>query len=397
MPARAGARFPDRLQSGDLDRLTSGPVARKLRLDDQYREMQRGDVARRLQLHNQVTNIVNVTNVHPSYGTHYAGDRYYHGRISPNYTNGCFRSNYYGHRYFAGECWYPTWTPWVNWSWHYHCHTLWDPRPYWCRPVIYEPSVVWVWYQPPVWVSLPVVASGTWVDVEPVPVVGRFDLQLLAVRFVDPGHAEEKLGPRYRVWFRNNGENPITEPFDVMLFAGNDAKLTEGVPRSGVRVTSVEAGDVQSVDVRLPIEVYSLGRDSKGEPAPFETLHVLIDANREVSEKEEDNNGASISRAEILPVDPASFEVAPTQVASGGEIVLAGEGFGPEPGQLLVHLDGKELEGEILGWYDLGVRATLPNVALTAPAEAELVVVRGDGAAANPLKVTISPAGAEVP
>ena len=40
-------------------------------------------------------------------------------------------------------------------------------------------------------------------------------LQLLAVRFVDPGHPEEKTGPRYRVWFRNNSDLAIDKPFDV--------------------------------------------------------------------------------------------------------------------------------------------------------------------------------------
>ena len=66
------------------------------------------------------------------------------------------------------------------------------------------------------------------------------DLQLVAVRFVDPGHPQEKLGPRYRVWFRNNGDRPIVQPFDVMLFAGNDQRLTAGLPQAGVRVTSID-------------------------------------------------------------------------------------------------------------------------------------------------------------
>ena len=72
-------------------------------------------------------------------------------------------------------------------------------------------------------------------------------------------------------------------------------------------------------------------------------------------------------------------------------IVLAGEGFGPVPGQVLVHLAGLELEGEILGWYDLGVRLNLPNVPLAAATDAEVIVIRGDGAAANPLKITVLP------
>ena len=69
-----------------------------------------------------------------------------------------------------------------------------------------------------------------------------------------------------------------------MLFAGNDANLTQALPQSGVRVTSIKSGEMQSVDIRLPIEVYTMGRDSEGKPAPFATLHVLVDSQREVSE-----------------------------------------------------------------------------------------------------------------
>ena len=69
------------------------------------------------------------------------------------------------------------------------------------------------------------------------------DLQLVAVRFVDPGHPEEKLGPRYRVWFRNNGSQPIAQPFNVMLFAGNDERLAEGMAQAGVRVTAMEPAE----------------------------------------------------------------------------------------------------------------------------------------------------------
>ncbi len=403
MLSRAKSRFPDRLRSGQLDRITAGPVARQIRLADQYRALQKGDVVRRLDLHKQIPHAAGVPHAtsfsrlngghldhHP--GQH-AGGTFYHGRISPHYASHAFRHHYYGHHFFAGIYWYPRWTPWVSWSWHYRCHPIWDPRPVWCRPVIYAAAPAWTWYQPSVWVSLPVVASGTWVDVEPAVVHAKHDLQLLAVRFVDPGHPEEKLGPRYRVWFRNNSDQPITRPFDVMLFAGGE-DLAADLPSAGVRVTSIEAGDIQSVDIRLPVDVFAAGRDEKGDPAAFGTLHVLVDANRAVAESSEINNGTRIPRADVLPVDPAAFEVDPIRPAAGGEVLLAGEGFGPQPGKLLVHIDGQELEGEILGWYDLGVRATLPKVALAAATEAELIVIRGDGAAANPLKITISP---EVP
>jgi len=376
-----------------------GPTAKKLQLSQQYHAMQKGDVARRLNIQHHTGKMVgakaNLTigraGIHGHASPARLPHNYYQGRISPHYTASAFKLHYWGHRSFAGSHWYPHWTPWVSWAWHYNCHSLWDPRPGWCRPVVYMPCHHWTWYRSPVWISLPVVTAGTWVDVQPVVIVDKFDLQMLAVRLVDPGHPDEKLGPRYRVWLRNNSDKPIVRPFDVLLLAGNGKELAQGAQQAGVRVTSIEAGDVQAVDIRLPIEAYSMGRDALGQPTPFETLHVIVDANREIAETSETNNGVQVARAEIPLVDPAAFEVEPIQATVGGEVLLAGEGFGPRPGQLLVHLGELELEGEILGWYDLGVRATLPNLPLAAPTAAELIVIRGDGVAANPVKITISP------
>jgi hypothetical protein len=252
-----------------------------------------------------------------------------------------------------------------------------------------------VYYEVPVWMPLPQVRCGTWVDVDPVVVSVKHDLQLMAVRFVDPGHPEDQLGPRYRVWFRNNSDTAITQPFDVFLAASDDEGLSGESPQAGVRVTSAEAGELQSVDIRLPFAGDSSVADEQGDAARFATLHVLVDANREVSETLETNNGVTLRREEILPVDPAAFELDPTTAAVGDEVVLAGEGFGPEPGQVLLHLGGIEMEAEVLGWCDLGVRLALPDLPLAAPTEAELIVIRGDGAAANPLQITISPRQAD--
>ena len=369
------SRFHDRLKAGELDRLVAGQTAKKLHLAEQYRMFQHGDVARRLALQKH--------GLHPNF---------YLGVVSPTYKRHCLKYYYWGPKFFVGVYWYPKWNPWVAWSWNYRCRPYWDPRPIWCRPMVYASCPVWVYWRTPLWVPLPVVSCGTWVDLEPVtiPAVER-DLQLLAVRFVDPGHPEEKTGPRYRVWFRNNGVRPIAQPFNVMLFAGNDDKLRATLPQAGLRVTSIEAGETQSVDVRLPVEVYTMGRDAQGAPAPFSVLHVLVDAGREVPETTRTNNGTRLTPAEVLPVDPAAFELEPVVAKPGTEVLLAGEGFGPRPGRVLVQIDGKELDGEILGWYDLGVRLVLPKLAIVAPTEAEVIVVRGDGAAANPLKITITP------
>jgi hypothetical protein len=403
------SRFPDRLKSGDLDKIAKGHTAQKLKLGDQYRMMQQGDVARRMGLHNHALNVGKGNMLGPPHPGHtpplknvadfYVSRPYYHhGPISPHYAQSCFNFFYSGPGFFAGLCWYPHWHPWVAWSWNYYCHPFWDPRPIWCRPVIYVPYYDWVYWETPVWAPLPLAACGTWVDVQhPVVAEAQYDLQVLAVRFVDPGHPEENLGPRYRIWFRNNSDQAITKPFNLMLFAGNDNKMTADLPHAGVRITSIEAGDTQSVDVRLPISVAAMSRDAAGNPAPFEVLHVLLDSDREIEDITRTNNGAKIPRDEVLPVDPAAFEVDPSTLPVGNELVLAGEGFGPAPGQVLIQVAGQELQAEILGWYDLGVRIGVPQIDLKAPTPADVIVVRGDGAAANPIKITLlpGPAGPE--
>ncbi len=388
-------------KSGDLDHLTAGQTAKKLQLADQYRMFQQGDVARRMNLQKHVAglgsvnNAANANRLHNDMGV----DRlrghhpdFYHGLISPAYTSHCRRYYYWGPTFFAGPCWYPMWRPWVEWSWYHRCHPLWDPRPVWCRPVIYDPCPQWVYREVPAWEPLPAVSCGTWVDLAPVVIAPTaYDLELVAVRFVDPGHPDENLGPRYRVWFRNNSSQPITQPFNVVLLASNGDRLAAELPQAGVRVTAIEAGDTQSVDIRLPVEVYAMNPNAPADQPPFTVLHVMVDADQEILETTRANNGAQLAPAEILPVDPAAFELEPTAAKAGDEVLLAGEGLGPQPGQVLLHVNGQEVEGEILGWYDLGVRWTVPKAAIAVPTMADVIVVRGDGAATNPLRIRITP------
>lgn len=398
-------RFPDRLKDGQLAELAKGDAARQIKLDEQMKMLQKGDVARRMELHKHF-DADKAAHLHPPGGRpgdlvakdypHLEHPYYgYHGAIHHGYTRGCFPCHYWGPGYYPSVVWYPVWSPWLGWCWNYQCGLYLDPRPYWCRPVVYMPCPRWNYYVAPVWTPLPTGSCGTWVDVHPSVVINDVDLQLLAVRFVDPGHPEEKLGPRYRVWLRNNSQQAVTTPFNVVALASADDQLAANLPQAGVRVTSIEAGETQSVDIRLPFEVGAMARDAAGQPAPFATLHVLVDANRELPESNRQNNGVKIARTEVFPVDPAAFEVRPTSAAAGSEVILAGEGFGPAPGRVLVNLGGRELDGEIVGWCDLGVRFNLPQVAIAAPTKAEVILVRGDSAAANPVAITMVPGAAK--
>jgi hypothetical protein len=319
------------------------------------------------------------------------------GPVDRHFAHRHFGHCYPGPRLYPSRCWFPRWSSWVSWSWWDYCHPYYDPRPTYCRPILYDPCPRLTIYTCPTWQPLPVVACGTWVDAPKLNLPPQqTDLQLLAVRFVDPGHPEQQLGPRYRVWIRNAGWQGINTPFNVMLLASSGEEFDESSPQAGVRVETIMADTTQTVDIRLPYSVYELGRDDDGKPAPFATLHVWVDSHGEVSEVSEENNGAVLARADVLPVDPTAFSADVETGVAGETISIAGEGFGPEPGRVLVYVKDLALDAEILGWYDLGVHVRLPKLLFAETSDMELIVVRGDGAASNPLKLPLAPLGTPV-
>lgn len=372
-------RLTDMLGNGKLAGVLGSQNGKKLDLNKQFDLKQKGDVALKLGLFN---------NLAKQGGWN---KRLFCGPVTPQFKHSHFGCWYPGPACYPSWCWAPCWSPWVDWCWWDYCYDWCDPRPIWCRPICYDPCAPWVVWEYPVWQPLPVVLCGTWVDVPVLHVEAGLDVQLLAVRFVDPGHPEQQLGPRYRVWFRNNSPVDIAQPFDVLLMASNNEVPAATLPQAGVRVTSIPAGAIQVVDIRLPFEANVMNRDAAGRQIPFSNLHVLVDARREIAEVFEENNGQVIARQDIFPVDPATFAADTEAAPAGSAITIAGEGFGPEPGRVLVFVAGLELEAAIEGWYDLGVRAVLPGLQLAAPTAAEIVVIRGDGAAADPLTFTLLP------
>ncbi len=354
-------------------------VGQKLGLQQQFAMQRQGDLSRRLNLN---SNLMNAGG--------WAQHRQ-HGVIAAGFTSAAFSCWYAGGGCYPSHCWCPTWSPWVNWSCWGTCPVFYDPRPFFCIPVVYGPCLPWVYYNYPVWVTLPVVSCGTWIDVSPVVVPVGYDLQLLAVRFVDNGHPEQNLGPRYRVWVRNNSPVQIVTPFSVLMLASNELTPTVELPQSGVVIPLMDIGETQALDIRLPLAANRLGVTPEGYRVPFTYLHVLVDSHQQIPETFEDNNGAVLLRTDILPVDPAAFSTDLTAAAPESLLTIAGEGFGPEPGQVIVSVYGQQVQAEIHGWYDLGIQFTVPNFELTQSVDAEVLVVRGDSAVSNPLTVRLAP------
>jgi len=375
---RVSGVYQQRLEHHDLRNWHETDVGRRLNLDRQFQLHRHGDLSRQL-------------NLGPSLVQAGGWQHRHHGPVVSTFTQSSVSVWYAGGGYYPRYCWTPRWTPWVNWCWWDTCLPVYDPRPVHCRPIAYNPSPRWVVYEYPVWQPLPVTTCGTWVNVPPVVVDSGTDLQLLATRFVDNGHPDQNLGPRYRVWLRNNGPLSVTIPFNVTLIAANDQVPTSDLPQAGAIVNGIAAGEIQSVDIRLPLAANRLAVTPEGQRVPFGYLHVLVDSHREITESNESNNGAVLARNDILPVDPATFSSDVTAAAPGTVINVAGEGFGPEPGQVIVSINGLQLQAEIHGWYDLGVRFAVPNIALAGATDADILIIRGDGAAANPLDFNLVP------
>lgn len=376
---RVSGRFQTRIRDNDFAPLVQSRIGRQYDLDRQFNLYRRGDVTRQLNLN---TTLV----ANGGWGRRRSGP------IFAGYTGSSFSVWYPGPRWYPRWAWQPIWSPWVSWSFWPTVLPIYDPRPFYCRPYFYDPCPPIVVYDYPVWQPLPIVTAGTWVDVPPV-VVPAEDLQLLAVRFVDPGHVTEKLGPRFRVWLRNNSKTEIRQPFDVSLFATNTQQLADNVQQSGVTIPEIAPEATVSVDIRLPFEANAMNRDTDGSPMPFEFLHAVVDSRGALPEADKANNGAVLNRGEIYSVDPAAFSTDVTAAAPGTVVSLAGEGFGPEPGQLIVTVGDQQLSAEIRGWYDLGVQFTVPNVGGNSAADAQVLVIRGDGASSNPVPLSVAPEG----
>lgn len=374
---RKGGRFGNWDRS-KVDRFASHRWARNLDLKRQFDFRARGDIGRRMNLGRHL---------HDHGGWH---NRRHLGLVHRDFRRNHFSSWYVGSWFFPRYCWTPRWSAWVDWCWWDHCYPIYDRRPYVCRPIICEPCPTWVYYETPVWNPLPIVTCGTWIDAPVVTEVVDSDLQILAVRFVDPGHSEQNLGPRYRIWFRNNSSADLTHGFNVVALATNVEQLDQNAPQAGMRVEEpIPTGEISSVDIRLPMQVNQMNLDEKGRQTPFNYLHVLVDSDQELTDSNRNNNGIMLNVRDILPVDPAAFAAEIDEVAPGELLNIAGEGFGPEPGEVTVIIDGKEWPTEIYGWYDLGVRFKVPEVTALTARQMEVIIIRGDGAAANPVEVEL--------
>ncbi len=137
--------------------------------------------------------------------------------------------------------------------------------------------------------------------VRPIPVSTPVDLQLVDVRFGDVGDPASGLGPRFRITVYNASPSPVSE-FKVVAVAVANGQPSPNAPPVVAVIDSMEAGEVKSFDVRLPVEALTLSVDPMGNVAPFSQLGVVVDADNQIPESNEENNQLILDRQQIQPI-----------------------------------------------------------------------------------------------
>jgi hypothetical protein len=115
------------------------------------------------------------------------------------------------------------------------------------------------------------------------------DLELLGVEQIDDGDASN--GPSYRVTFRNNSAVDVPQAFDVAVIASNDGQPSDDAPQAASRVEGIQANQVLTVDVRLPLEAGGMSY-----------LTAVVNSTEEVQEATLDNNFATLDSSDIAMV-----------------------------------------------------------------------------------------------
>jgi hypothetical protein len=132
--------------------------------------------------------------------------------------------------------------------------------------------------------------------------VADVDVEVVEVKFVDAGDGET-TGPLYRVSVANNSKANLTQEFNVGILVSTARKMTKDSPRAFVRVKGMKAGEVQSVDVRMPVEALKMGTNADGKDVPFTWLVAVADTHEELNERNGENNLLQLQRDEIAAVE----------------------------------------------------------------------------------------------
>ncbi|MBX7074434.1 MAG: hypothetical protein K1X71_14910 [Pirellulales bacterium] len=184
-------------------------------------------------------------------------------------------------------------------------------------------------------------------------------------------------GPRYQVVVRNAGTAATPRGFTVALVAtGADGQPTAVSPRAIGQLGAMASGETKSLELRFDAP---LG-------AAQTHLVLAVDALSEITESDEADNVTTITRPVEPIVTPAAGTLpAISRVRAGeeGSMIVEGERFGDQAGQLVLELGSVRLALETTSWNARSIGVKLPR--LQAPGVMTRLVVYGaDGAASAP-------------
>lgn len=216
----------------------------------------------------------------------------------------------------------------------------------------------------------------------------KFPIELVDVRLIDIGNAAAGEGPRFRVVIKNTMPFPLEKPFEVLLSAGIDSNASPELPTAVMPVEKLGAGEIAPVELRLPVEAMAMTYPGRKEPAPFSMLHVLVAGPKNALGSSSITKVTSLPLGDVRLADLMVAAPATATVAAGSPLELQGEGFGPQAGQVVLTIAGLKLNAEVLAWSELGIAVRMPQLALTSPTPVQVVVLRADGQAAQPLSLT---------
>ncbi len=120
-------KFVDAVKSGKLDSLTNGAAARKIGMADQFKLMDKGNVAGKLKLSDKLAK-------------NGGWQKRMCGPIDSHYCDHCKGQFYCGPKWCPGHCWCPKWCGWVSWC--FGCPMWFDPRPDFCEPIACDDCVI---------------------------------------------------------------------------------------------------------------------------------------------------------------------------------------------------------------------------------------------------------------
>jgi hypothetical protein len=127
------------------------------------------------------------------------------------------------------------------------------------------------------------------------------DIELVDVRLVDAGSMEHGVGPRFRLFCRNNGTLEAPK-FHVTVMADLGSTLTEKAHQVTVESVGIKPGKTQTVDIQMPLEILKMTSSKDRWARPFDLLGAMLDSDESLTETNEKNNTLVLARDSIKPL-----------------------------------------------------------------------------------------------